>query len=296
MFNRWKSWSTSPPSATTNIIYPSCSLNEFSYQTIMYSGWLVFTAPAPDMSLPGWMVITSCQFSLNAYLSILSHMFKTAVETKLSICKYAIILSVIPAGLLELDETNLGNVRASVLKSARRVYEFAIRIAEVSAGYSGKRRRRSNSSSGRSELIKEKLGVKNGLKDWFLLVREKKNVGVFYKANEYATKYPNFLGCVENALEIHNRIKKAKNQQVPLTAGIGSDYIYLQAAADAGLTGGPIRSSMDTGILLAFCIDRMILKGFRWNQIVANYIENLNEVLSKCYVVVVNMPLKEKTR
>lgn len=41
------------------------------------------------------MVITSCQFSLNAYLSILSHMFKTAVETKLLICKYAIILYVV---------------------------------------------------------------------------------------------------------------------------------------------------------------------------------------------------------
>lgn len=32
----------------------------------------------------------------------------------------------------------------------------------------------------------------------------KKIVGVFYKANEYAEKNPNFLGCLEHGLGIKN--------------------------------------------------------------------------------------------
>ncbi|CAN0924471.1 Formate dehydrogenase, mitochondrial [Linum grandiflorum] len=116
----------------------------------------------------------------------------------------------------------------------------------------------------------------------------KKIVGVFYKANEYADKNPNFLGCAENALGIRDwlesqghhyvvtddkdgpnselekhipdlhvlistpfhpayvtaeRIKKAKNLQLLLTAGVGSDHIDLPAAAAAGLTVAEVTAS-----------------------------------------------------
>ncbi|KAK4367465.1 hypothetical protein RND71_011257 [Anisodus tanguticus] len=116
----------------------------------------------------------------------------------------------------------------------------------------------------------------------------KKIVGVFYKANEYAEMNPNFLGCAENALGIREwleskghqyivtpdkegpdcelekhipdlhvlistpfhpayvtaeRIKKAKNLQLLLTAGIGSDHVDLKAAAAAGLTVAEVTGS-----------------------------------------------------
>uniref|UniRef100_A0A5B7AQV9 Formate dehydrogenase n=1 Tax=Davidia involucrata TaxID=16924 RepID=A0A5B7AQV9_DAVIN len=116
----------------------------------------------------------------------------------------------------------------------------------------------------------------------------KKIVGVFYKANEYASKNPNFVGCVERALGIREwlesqghhyivtddkegpdcelekhipdlhvlittpfhpayvtaeRIKKAKNLQLVLTAGIGSDHVDLTAAAAAGLTVAEVTGS-----------------------------------------------------
>ena len=113
-------------------------------------------------------------------------------------------------------------------------------------------------------------------------------MGVFYKANEYFTKNPNFVGCVEGALglrpwlesqghqyivtddkegpdcelekhipDLHvlistpfhpayvtaERIKKAKNLQLLLTAGIGSDHVDLKAAAEAGLTVAEVTGS-----------------------------------------------------
>ncbi|CAA0828508.1 Formate dehydrogenase- mitochondrial [Striga hermonthica] len=116
----------------------------------------------------------------------------------------------------------------------------------------------------------------------------KKIVGVFYKANEYASMNPNFLGCAENALGIREwlesqghkyivtpdkdgpdselekhipdlhvlittpfhpayvtaeRIKRAKNLQLLLTAGIGSDHIDLPAAAAAGITVAEVTGS-----------------------------------------------------
>ena len=39
------------------------------------------------------------------------------------------------------------------------------------------------------------------------------------------------------------RIKKAKNLQLLLTAGIGSDHVDLKAAADAGLTVAEVTGS-----------------------------------------------------
>jgi len=42
----------------------------------------------------------------------------------------------------------------------------------------------------------------------------KKIVGVFYKANEYATKNPNFLGCVENALGIRDWLESQGHQYI----------------------------------------------------------------------------------
>ncbi|XP_057532750.1 formate dehydrogenase, mitochondrial [Amaranthus tricolor] len=116
----------------------------------------------------------------------------------------------------------------------------------------------------------------------------KKIVGVFYKANEYASMNPNFVGCVEGSLGIRGwlesqghqyivtddkdgpdselekqipdlhvlistpfhpayvtaeRIKRAKNLELLLTAGIGSDHIDLKAAAAAGLTVAEVTGS-----------------------------------------------------
>ncbi|XP_074305455.1 formate dehydrogenase, mitochondrial [Silene latifolia] len=116
----------------------------------------------------------------------------------------------------------------------------------------------------------------------------KKIVGIFYKANEYASMNPNFVGCVEGSLGIRDwleskghqyivtddkdgpdselekhipdlhvlittpfhpayvtaeRIKRAKNLQLLLTAGIGSDHIDLNAAAAAGLTVAEVTGS-----------------------------------------------------
>ncbi|CAA6673098.1 unnamed protein product [Spirodela intermedia] len=87
----------------------------------------------------------------------------------------------------------------------------------------------------------------------------KKIVGVFYKANEYASMNPNFLGSEleKHISDMHvlittpfhpayvtaERIKKAKNLQLLLTAGIGSDHIDLRAAAAAGLTVAEVTGS-----------------------------------------------------
>lgn len=42
----------------------------------------------------------------------------------------------------------------------------------------------------------------------------KKIVGVFYKANEYASMNPNFLGCVENALGIRDWLESQGHQYI----------------------------------------------------------------------------------
>ncbi|TYJ28256.1 hypothetical protein E1A91_A07G247200v1 [Gossypium mustelinum] len=134
-------------------------------------------------------------------------------------------------------------------------------------------------NSGSSSLLTRQLHASPG---------SKKIVGVFYKANEYFTKNPNFVGCVEGALglrqwlesqghqyivtddkegpdcelekhipDLHvlistpfhpayvtaERIKKAKNLQLLLTAGIGSDHVDLKAAAEAGLTVAEVTGS-----------------------------------------------------
>ncbi|KAG7559363.1 D-isomer specific 2-hydroxyacid dehydrogenase NAD-binding domain [Arabidopsis thaliana x Arabidopsis arenosa] len=144
----------------------------------------------------------------------------------------------------------------------------------------------------------------------------KKIVGVFYKANEYAYKNPNFLGCVENALGIRDwlesqghqyvftddkegpccelekhipdlhvlistpfhpayvtaeRIKKAKNLQLLLTAGVGSDHIDLHAAAAAGLTvaevtGSNVVSVAEDELMRILLLMRNFLPGY--NQVI----------------------------
>ncbi|XP_021900164.1 formate dehydrogenase, mitochondrial [Carica papaya] len=233
----------------------------------------------------------------------------------------------------------------------------------------------------------------------------KKIVGVFYKANEYATENPNFVGCVENALGIRNwlesqghqyivtddkegpncelekhipdlhvlistpfhpayvtaeRIKKAKNLQLLLTAGIGSDHIDLKAAAAAGLTvaevtGSNVVSVAEDEVMRVLILMRNFVPGYQqvvngeWNvaaiacrsydlegktvgtvgagrigrlllqrlkpfncnllyhdrvkmdpelesQIGAKFEEDLDKMLPKCDVIVVNTPLTEKTR
>ncbi|XP_031109637.1 formate dehydrogenase, mitochondrial [Ipomoea triloba] len=233
----------------------------------------------------------------------------------------------------------------------------------------------------------------------------KKIVGVFYKANEYASLNPKFVGCAENALGIREwleskghqyivtpdkegpdcelekhipdlhvlistpfhpayvtaeRIKKAKNLQLLLTAGIGSDHIDLNAAAAAGLTVAEVTGSnvvsvaedelmrililvrnfvpahqqvingewdvariahraydlegKTVGTVGAGRIGRLLLqrlKPFNCNllyhdrlkmepelekEIGAKFEEDLDAMLSKCDVVVINMPLTDKTR
>ncbi|KAL0728095.1 hypothetical protein Bca4012_024188 [Brassica carinata] len=267
------------------------------------------------------------------------------------------------------------------IMAMRRFTGAAIRACSSSSGYFA---RQLHASSGESKKI----------------------VGVFYKANEYATKNPNFLGCVENALGIRNwletqghqslspttkkvqtvvklekhipdlhvlistpfhpayvtaeRIKKAKNLQLLLTAGIGSDHIDLQAAAAAGLTvaevtGSNVVSVAEDELMRILILMRNFVPGYNqvvngeWNvagiayraydlegktigtvgagrigklllqrlkpfgcnllyhdrlqmepdlekEIGAKYVESLNDMLPKCDVVVVNMPLTEKTR
>ncbi|KAL5704173.1 formate dehydrogenase [Ranunculus cassubicifolius] len=233
----------------------------------------------------------------------------------------------------------------------------------------------------------------------------KKIVGVFYKANEYASKNPDFLGCAENALGIRDwlesqghqyvvtddkegpncelekhipdlhvlistpfhpayvtaeRIKKAKNLQLLLTAGIGSDHIDLKAASEAGLTvaevtGSNVVSVAEDELMRILILVRNFLPGYHqassgeWNvaaiahraydlegktigtigagrigklllqrlkpfncnllyhdrlkmdqemesQTGATFEEDLDKMLPKCDVIVVNMPLTEKTK
>ncbi|CAN8244035.1 unnamed protein product [Cochlearia groenlandica] len=236
-------------------------------------------------------------------------------------------------------------------------------------------------------------------------VDAKKIVGVFYKANEYASQNSNFLGCVENALGIRDwlesqghqyivtddkegpncelekhipdlhvlistpfhpayvtaeRIKRAKNLKLLLTAGIGSDHIDLKAAAEAGLTvaevtGSNVVSVAEDELMRILILVRNFLPGYNqvvkgeWNvasiacraydlegktvgtvgagrigklllqrlkpfgcnllyhdrlkmeldienEIGAKYVEDLNEMITKCDVIVINTPLTEKTR
>jgi len=233
----------------------------------------------------------------------------------------------------------------------------------------------------------------------------KKIVGVFYKANEYASMNPNFVGCVEGALGIRDwlesqghqyivtddkegpdselekhipdlhvlistpfhpayvtaeRIKRAKNLQLLLTAGIGSDHIDLNAAAAAGLTvaevtGSNVVSVAEDELMRILILVRNFLPGYHqasngeWNvaaiahraydlegktigtvgagrigklllqrlkpfncnllyhdrlkmdpelekQIGAKFEEDLDAMLPKCDVIVINTPLTDKTR
>ncbi|XWS40751.1 hypothetical protein CRYUN_Cryun17cG0022400 [Craigia yunnanensis] len=233
----------------------------------------------------------------------------------------------------------------------------------------------------------------------------KKIVGVFYKANEYYAKNPNFVGCVEGALNLRGwlesqghqyivtddkegpdcelekhipdlhvlistpfhpayvteeRIKKAKNLQLLLTAGIGSDHVDLKAAAKAGLTvaevtGSNVVSVAEDELMRILILVRNFLPGHHqvitgdWNvagiayraydlegktvgtigagrigrlllqrlkpfncnllyhdrvkidpelekQTGAKFEEDLDAMLPKCDIIVVNMPLTEKTR
>ncbi|MQL72601.1 hypothetical protein Taro_004929 [Colocasia esculenta] len=233
----------------------------------------------------------------------------------------------------------------------------------------------------------------------------KKIVGVFYKANEYASKNPNFVGCAERGLGIGEwleaqghqyivtddkegpscelekhiedmhvlistpfhpayvsaeRIKKAKNLQLLLTAGIGSDHIDLKAAAAAGLTvaevtGSNVVSVAEDELMRILVLVRNFVPGYHqvikgeWNvagisyraydlegktvgtvgagrigklllqrlkpfncnllyhdrlkmepeleaQTGAKFEADLDTMLPKCDIVVINMPLTEKTR
>ncbi|PIN00023.1 Glyoxylate/hydroxypyruvate reductase (D-isomer-specific 2-hydroxy acid dehydrogenase superfamily) [Handroanthus impetiginosus] len=156
------------------------------------------------------------------------------------------------------------------------------------------------------------------------------------------------------------RIKKAKNLQLLLTAGIGSDHIDLKAAADAGLTvaevtGSNVVSVAEDELMRILILVRNFLPGHHqvitgdWNvaaiayraydlegktvgtvgagrigrlllqrlkpfncnllyhdrlkmdpelesQIGAKFEENLDEMLPKCDIIVINMPLTEKTK
>lgn len=156
------------------------------------------------------------------------------------------------------------------------------------------------------------------------------------------------------------RIKKAKNLQLLLTAGIGSDHIDLKAAAAAGLTvaevtGSNVVSVAEDEVMRVLILMRNFVPGYQqvvngeWNvaaiacrsydlegktvgtvgagrigrlllqrlkpfncnllyhdrvkmdpelesQIGAKFEEDLDKMLPKCDVIVVNTPLTEKTR
>ncbi|KAG6528877.1 hypothetical protein ZIOFF_011069 [Zingiber officinale] len=233
----------------------------------------------------------------------------------------------------------------------------------------------------------------------------KKIVGVFYKANQYASLNPEFVGCAEAALGIRDwleskghqyivtddkegpncelekhihdmhvlittpfhpvyvtaeKIKKAKNLQLLLTAGVGSDHVDLKAAADAGITvveisGSNAVSVAEDELMRILILVRNFLPGYRqvidgdWNvagiahraydlegktvgiigagrigklllqrlkpfncnllyhdrltispelekETGAKFEEDLDVILPKCDVVVINTPLTEKTR
>ncbi|RWR93959.1 D-isomer specific 2-hydroxyacid dehydrogenase [Cinnamomum micranthum f. kanehirae] len=233
----------------------------------------------------------------------------------------------------------------------------------------------------------------------------KKIVGVFYKANEYASMNPDFVGCAERALGIREwlesqghqyivtddkegpdcelekhipdlhvlistpfhpayvtaeRIKKAKNLQLLLTAGIGSDHIDLKAAAAAGLTvaevtGSNVVSVAEDELMRILILVRNFLPGYHqvikgdWNvaaiahraydlegktvgtvgagrigklllqrlkpfncnllyhdrlkmdhelenQLGAKFEEDVDAMLPKCDIIVINTPLTEKTK
>ncbi|EOY02375.1 hypothetical protein QUC31_018198 [Theobroma cacao] len=251
-------------------------------------------------------------------------------------------------------------------------------------------------NSGSSSVLTRQLHASPG---------SKKIVGVFYKANEYYEKNPNFVGCVEGALglrewlesqghqyivtddkegpdcelekhipDLHvlistpfhpayvtaERIKKAKNLQLLLTAGIGSDHVDLKAAAEAGLTvaevtGSNVVSVAEDELMRILILVRNFLPGHHqvitgdWNvagiayraydlegktvgtigagrigrlllqrlkpfncnllyhdrvkidpelekQTGAKFEEDLDAMLPKCDIIVINMPLTEKTR
>lgn len=156
------------------------------------------------------------------------------------------------------------------------------------------------------------------------------------------------------------RIKKAKNLQLLLTAGIGSDHIDLKAAAKAGLTvaevtGSNVVSVAEDELMRILILVRNFLPGYHqvitgdWDvagiaykaydlegktvgtvgagrigrlllqrlkpfncnllyhdrlrmdselesQIGAQYEEDLDKMLPKCDIIVVNTPLTEKTK
>ncbi|XP_077244071.1 formate dehydrogenase, mitochondrial-like [Tasmannia lanceolata] len=233
----------------------------------------------------------------------------------------------------------------------------------------------------------------------------KKIVGVFYKANEFASMNPNFVGCAEAGLGIREwlesqghqyivtddkdgsdcelekhipdthvlittpfhpayvtaeRIKKAKNLGLLLTAGVGSDHIDLKAAAEAGLTvaevtGCNVVSVAEDELMRILILVRNFIPGYKqviegdWNvaaiayraydlegktvgtigagrigknllqrlkpfncnllyhdrinmepelesQLGAKFEEDVDTMLPKCDIVVINTPLTEKTK
>ncbi|KAG9449992.1 hypothetical protein H6P81_009957 [Aristolochia fimbriata] len=255
---------------------------------------------------------------------------------------------------------------------------------------------RSASSVSASSIFTRQLHAATG---------SKKIVGVFYKANEYASMNPNFVGCAEGALGIRDwlesqghqyivtddkegptcelekhipdlhvlittpfhpayvtaeRIKKAKNLQLLLTAGIGSDHVDLQAAAEAGLTvaevtGSNVVSVAEDELMRILILVRNFVPGYHqvisgdWNvaaiahraydlegktvgtfgagrigrlllqrlkpfncnllyhdrvrmeselenQLGAKFEEDIDKMLPKCDIIVINTPLTEKTR
>lgn len=156
------------------------------------------------------------------------------------------------------------------------------------------------------------------------------------------------------------RIKKAKNLQLVLTAGIGSDHVDLKAAAAAGLTvaevtGSNVVSVAEDELMRILILVRNFLPGYHqvingeWNvaaiahraydlegktvgtvgagrigklllqrlkpfncnllyhdrlkmdaelesQTGAKFVEDLDAMLPKCDIIVINMPLTEKTK
>ncbi|KAI7731168.1 hypothetical protein M8C21_006576, partial [Ambrosia artemisiifolia] len=152
-------------------------------------------------------------------------------------------------------------------------------------------------SSSSSSILTRDLHASSG---------KKKIVGVFYKAHEYAKMNPNFVGCVENALGIRDWLESQGHEYIVTDDKEGPDCGIAYRAYDLeGKTVGTVGCGRIGRLLLQrlkpfgcnlLYHDRIKMDPELENQIGASYEEDLDKMLPKCDVVVVNTPLTEKTK
>ncbi|AQL03539.1 Formate dehydrogenase chloroplastic/mitochondrial [Zea mays] len=140
----------------------------------------------------------------------------------------------------------------------------------------------------------------------------KKIVGVFYKAGEYADKNPNFVGCVEGALGIRGWLESQGHQYIVTDDKEGPNCGEWNVAGIAhraydleGKTVGTVGAGRIGRLLLQrlkpfncnlLYHDRLQIDPELEKEIGAKFEEDLDAMLPKCDVIVINTPLTEKTR